>query len=172
MTKPGKLKTVMSRKNRADLNQKLESLENHQRVLARSVATVFQNQKELMAAHQQVDDQFSVLTRVALSKLNQIVVRMGLEYEDLYTTYKSINHAFEEWIQFKSRSDFRAYLDKWYMGVPLTEMPPVPDLGANDVEKSSSAAPSPAPEERPSDSGSSEEITVPQVQNPDDAADA
>jgi hypothetical protein len=86
-----------------------------------------------------LDEQFCVLARMSIRSLNEILIRIGSE--DVITE-KVIEVAFKEWASFKKRPDFRKYMLEWFIGKPLSELPPAP-VGA---KQSDPASPSPEAE--------------------------
>lgn len=91
--------------------------------LVKTIGTVWSNQVELAKSETRLDEQFCVLSRLAIRGINEILVRIGSE--DLITE-KVIETAFKEWHGFRSRSDFRSFMLEWFLGKPLSELPPEP----------------------------------------------
>ena len=91
------------------------------RALGDTLTTMWNNQVELSKSETRLDEQFCVLARLSIRMLNDILVRIGSE--DLITE-KVIETAFKEWATFKERSDFREFMVEWFLGKPLSELPP------------------------------------------------
>lgn len=93
--------------------------------VAQSLDTVWKNQVGLQEAHKRIDDQFAVLTRLTVSALNELHLRIsGPDAEPI--SYEIINGLFEEWGKFKTRPDFRSHMQVWMMGGDLDSLPPPP----------------------------------------------
>lgn len=103
--------------------------------LGETLQVIYENQLELSSQETKLDKQHAVLGRMAISNLNEILVRIGSE--DLIT-YKSVNELFEQFVEFKERSDFRQHMHAWYMGEDLDSLPPPPEpvgqLGDDEEE--------------------------------------
>jgi len=95
------------------------------RALAKTTGTVWQNQVTLSESIDRVEEEFCVLGRLIIPKMNEILVTLGSE--DLITE-EMINGVFLTWHEFKKRPDFKGHFVPWFLGVPLNEMPPPPEL--------------------------------------------
>jgi hypothetical protein len=107
-------------------------------VSGKAVATIWQNQVELTKALDRVEEEFCVLGRLMIPKMNEILIALGSE--DLITE-ESINGVFLLWNEFKKRSDFKSHFVPWFLGVPLGELPLPPP------EKKEGPADAPAPKD-------------------------
>ena len=91
--------------------------------LANTVVTVWKNQVELAESETRLDEQFCVLSRLAIRGINDILIRIGSE--DLITD-KVVEAAFKEWRAFRKRSDYRKFMLEWFLGKSLSELPTEP----------------------------------------------
>lgn len=106
-------------------NQKL-------RALAETLTTIYNNQVELSNSGTKVDTQHAVLGRLAISTLNELLLRIGSE--DLIT-YESVSEMFEQFAALRSRPDWREHSKDWYMGKDLSNLPPVPEAESPEATK-------------------------------------
>ena len=90
------------------------------RALAKTVGTVWGNQVSLDTSINRVEEEFCVLGRLIIPKMNEMLIAMGSE--DLITE-EAINGVFLIWHEFQKRPDFKKHFVQWFMGVPLDEMP-------------------------------------------------
>jgi len=81
----------------------------------------------------QDEAQGHVTGRMVFSKLNEIVDafnRLGIAIEDEVRleriTVDDIHQAFADYNEFANRPDSGMLMAQWYLGVPLSELPPVP----------------------------------------------
>ena len=158
-------------------NQKLEAL-------AKTIQVIYNNQLELVKSSDRLDEQFAVLTRLSIVRLNDLLIRVGVE--DL-VTYDQVNEMFMEWAAFKSRPDFRDHMQAWFMGQDLSELPPAPEpvkeedvvsasaLGEDadefggDYESQSDLGDAESSEGEPENEARHESAPVPEVQNQNNA---
>lgn len=77
----------------------------------------------LQEAHKRLDDQFAVLSRLSVSALNELNLRVsGADADPI--SYDIINLMFAEWEKFKTRSDYRDHMRVWVMGGDTESLPP------------------------------------------------
>ena len=133
------LKAAAKRKGLLGEFEKLLALQDAKvRALAKTTGTVWNNQVSLDEAINRVEEEFCVLGRLIIPKVNEILIASGSE--DLITE-EAINSVFAVWHEFKKRSDFKAHFVPWFMGVPLEDLPPPPITEL--VEEENIAAPAP-----------------------------
>jgi len=70
-----------------------------------------------------LDEQFAVLTRLTIVRVNEILIRIGGEEAD-FITYDEVNKMFMDWLKFRARNDCRKFMKEWYMGGDLSALPP------------------------------------------------
>lgn len=92
------------------------------RALAKTVGTVWQNQVAISESIDRLEEEFCVLGRLMIPKMNDILIALGSE--DLITE-ETINGVFLTWSEFKKRPDFKKHFVPWFLGVPLQDMPEV-----------------------------------------------
>jgi hypothetical protein len=95
------------------------------KALAKTVGTVWHNQVALSESIDRIEEEFCVLGRLMIPKMNEILIALGSE--DLITE-EMINGVFLTWNEFKKRPDFKAHFVPWFLGVPLNELPPPPEV--------------------------------------------
>jgi hypothetical protein len=83
----------------------------------------------LQGAGDRVEEQFCVLGRLIIPKMNEILLM--LNSEDLITE-ETINGTFLTWNEFKKRPDFKSHFVPWFLGRPLNELPPPPEPEAKE----------------------------------------
>lgn len=117
----------------------LESSSVDRERVASSFEEVYKNQVELAGSADRVDDQFAVLTRLVILKLNEVVQAVNLlrrAHLDSRTdiglppnpvTYGDVNSMFAQYELLKQRRDFRQLAEAWYMGQDLSNLPPPPE---------------------------------------------
>jgi hypothetical protein len=98
---------------------------------------LWKNQQELAKSELNIDEQFAVLSRIVISKVNELVEKHNaLAYQTLPTTndslagkvsYEEINDLFVIFSEFKKRPDFRDHFRAWYMGADVTKIPMPPE---------------------------------------------
>lgn len=93
------------------------------KALAETVGSVWKNQVELSKSEDRLDEQFCVLTRLSITRLNDLTIRA--EGDDLIT-YEAVNKMFMDWAAFRARSDFRDHMQTWMMGGDLSALPEPP----------------------------------------------
>lgn len=103
---------------RADQREKLKAL-------AKTVQVIWKNEQELDRAHDLVNEQFCVLTRLTITTLNDILLRISGEEAELIR-YEAVNAMFQEFQAFRKRPDFKQHMDTWMMGGDLSALPPPP----------------------------------------------
>jgi hypothetical protein len=113
------------------------------------VNQLHQNQRILEKSHNNTDDQFAVLTRLFISRFNDLAEKVsvlgavatgeaipdGFNFKVEPITYEGVNKLFSEYDGFKSRSDFRDHFRTWYMGEDLSKLPPPPPSPAPEPPK-------------------------------------
>lgn len=107
------------------------------KALAKTVGTVWRNQVALSESIDRVEEEFCVLGRLMIPKMNEILIALGSE--DLVTE-EMINGVFLTWNEFKQRPDFKQHFVQWFLGVPLNELPPPPEV-KQEEEKPDTPAP-------------------------------
>lgn len=95
------------------------------KALAKTVGTVWRNQVALSESIDRIEEEFCVLGRLTIPKMNEILIALGSE--DLITE-EMINGVFLTWNEFKQRPDFKQHFVPWFLGVPLNELPPPPEV--------------------------------------------
>jgi hypothetical protein len=121
------------KKNKAQLLSDLaRSFEQYQELqdqklkeLGKALATIWQNQVELTKSADRLDEQFCVLARMSIVKINETMIRLS---NDDVVDEKAIAKYFMDWATFKARPDFRKYMMEWFLGVPLDQLPPPPEV--------------------------------------------
>jgi hypothetical protein len=91
--------------------------------LGKTVGTLYNNEIELAKSVDRVEEEFCVLGRLLIPKVNDILIALGSE--DLITE-EMINSVFLTWHEFKQRPDFKDHFVPWFLGVALDDLPPVP----------------------------------------------
>lgn len=107
------------------------------------------NQQGLAESHTKLDDQFAVLTRLVISKLNEITSAYNVYMLDPneapqkipLVTYDGVNEMFHEFDSFKTRPDFRDHMRTWFTGGDLTALPPVPEVKNEEQAPTETSAP-------------------------------
>jgi hypothetical protein len=90
-----------------------------------AVKVIYENQKALAASHDRLDDQFTVLTRLTIAKVNEIVSALNEDADEPLVnpiTYEGVNQVFHELEGFKQVPEFRDHLPAFFMGEDLTEL--------------------------------------------------
>lgn len=133
-----------------------ETLDNKIKVLARSIAGLYQNQqvldnafRSLATSERGLDYQVAVLTRTTVMNLNKVRALVGLDY----ITKEELDAVFSEWSQFVQRKDRNEQMEHWVLGRPLEDLPPEPE-----VEEENSSAEAAPQEEEPAPGEDSEPI--------------
>ena len=165
------------------LEERLERIEGSFDVLARSQKVIFDNQKELSASEELLDEQFAVSTRMSIMGINFLSRRMeviatilgsalGGEWQEAIQTEGSwdesidaddIEKLFLDWATFRRRSDFRDHMTEWMLGVPLDKMPPEQTAKKEGDDDGESDSGDEGPGEGSSGSAHDQENEVPQV---------
>ena len=164
------------------LHRNLEALVQRSDLLARqfggmakSLETIWGNQKELSKSESLLDEQFAVLTRMTISTLNQIIEHPGKAQP---ITYEDVNRLFKDWADFRKRSDFREHMRAWFMGDDLASLPPPPveepGKPADQPKEGESNVPSVSAEEndrqeRPASGRDGQEAEVSEVRKDDNS---
>jgi hypothetical protein len=111
----------------AKLEEKFEAFQNLQREklkeLGKTIGTLWSNEVELDKSANRLDEQFAVLARMLFVRFNELMLQLDA---DNTIDEKSIEKAFREWAAFRARPDFRNLMMEWFLGVPLSELPPAP----------------------------------------------
>jgi len=119
----------------ADLNLKFNLLARQFKTFSDSIGPIWANQKELGKSANLLDEQFVVLTRLAIGTLNKLLLNFNkallcdenLKPEKIdLISYGEVNRMFDDWNSFKARPDFREHMRTWMMGDDLSTLPPVP----------------------------------------------
>lgn len=92
------------------------------KALAKTVGTVWNNQVSISESIDRLEEEFCVLGRLMIPKMNEILISLG---SDDLITEEIINNVYLTWNEFKKRSDFKSYFVPWFLGVPIDEMPEV-----------------------------------------------
>ena len=98
--------------------------------LSGDIKTLYNNQAELVSSDTKLDEQFAVLTRMVIMKLNTMSAKVNMAVnQELIDpiTYDEINLMFEEWSTFRARLDFKDHTRLWFTGGDLSELPPAPE---------------------------------------------
>lgn len=103
--------------------------------MARSHQTIWNNQKELAKSEERLDEQFAVLTRLTISKLNPLLKHIGEPL--IQESY--VEELFKDWAKFKARPDRKEHMMEWFMGAGLDTLPPLQESkpmeeGGSDAE--------------------------------------
>jgi len=117
------------------------ALERKIQVLANEIVRLGKNQEQLANSATLHDDQFCVLTRLVISRLNLLtelqnkVLRACVDdlseekkvpVETLrLVTYEEVSQMFVLLDEFKKRPDFKEHFRAWYLGGDLASLPPV-----------------------------------------------
>lgn len=108
----------------SDIEARLKALEAKVGVVADGVTTIWNNQVELSSSSSKVDEQFCVLVRLVVSKLNSVIAKnKDSDITVSPVTYEAINDLFQEFEEFKKREDFRDHFRVWYMGGDIQKLP-------------------------------------------------
>lgn len=137
---------VISEVNRI-LNEFRSAITNDQHQLMRIVGNCFQNQNNLAKSAQDNDDQFAVLLRLTILRMNQIIGLQNLAYHMAVAelpeekrpphpeahmipniTYEEVQQLFLDYAKFRERPDFRDHFRAWYTGADLSTLPPPPEV--------------------------------------------
>lgn len=108
--------------------------------MGRTVGTLYNNEVELGNSTDRLEEEFCVLARLLIPKVNDILIALGSE--DVITE-ETINNVFLTWNEFKQRPDFKAHFVPWFLGVALEDLPPPPPP---EVKEEKQPADTPAPE--------------------------
>jgi len=92
------------------------------KALAKTVGTVWNNQVSISNSIDRLEEEFCVLGRLVIPKMNEILIALGSE--DLITE-EVINGVFLTWNEFKKRPDFKKHFVPWFLGTPLRDLPEV-----------------------------------------------
>ncbi len=149
------------------LQKKQEKQAKDLTVISKDIGLVHGNQVELAKSEERLDDQFAVLTRLTVTKLNEMFTKFNALVQGLpagegellteqlqealgigLVGYNEINEMFIDWGKFRKRSDFRDHTKAWYTGVDLDSLPPPPEPEAKETEESD---PSPEAEAAPAE---------------------
>jgi hypothetical protein len=98
--------------------------------LSGDIKTLYNNQAELVSSDTKLDEQFAVLTRLVIMKLNSMSAKINMAVnQELIdeVTYDEINAMFMEWETFRARLDFKDHTRVWFTGGDLSELPPAPE---------------------------------------------
>jgi len=135
-------KAAKAPKSRKEFGQAFGSLEERLREVARMGMTLYQNQQKLgkaidalAGASDQLDTQFSVLSRLCILKLNSV---LG---DDKKITHEFVTSLFHEWVKLKERSDFRDHNRAWFLGEDLSNLPPEPKKEEQPTAPADQSAP-------------------------------
>jgi hypothetical protein len=133
---------LKSRAKRMGLQDEFgQSLDLQNRKLAAQAkvsGVLWDNQQKQQAAIDLVEEEFCVLGRTLIPKVNELLVAAGKPL----ITEQSINKVFEKWHEFKNRPDFKQHFVPWFLGVPLDQLPPPPKIEEPGVEGDSEDSPS------------------------------
>lgn len=140
------------------INEHNSDVDGKLKTLAQELLRVGQVQQHVAKANDQVASQFSVLTRLTISKLNEVIglqnriVELATEswepkpdialLEEV--TYEGVNFLFQMHDAFRSRPDFRDHLETWFLGGDLTKLPPLPEPDTKEEEKTEPTPETPA----------------------------
>ena len=120
------LKQVARRKGLQQEFENLLALQDAKiKTLAKTIQTIWNNQVELTKSIDRVEEEFCVLGRLVIPKMNEILIALGSEE---LITEEVINSVFLTWHEFKQRPDFKNHFVPWFLGVPLQELPPPPEI--------------------------------------------
>lgn len=185
--RPQKKRTTAQRL--AKLEERFEAFQNLQdeklKELGKTIGTLWNNEVELDKSANRLDEQFAVLARMLFIRFNELMLRVD---SDNTIDEKSIETAFREWAKFRARPDFRNLMMEWFLGVPLSELPPPPkqkeppaetpdqvaegpqEFGGDYAEGEASSVGNTATEQsQPANEADGEENAVPEVQDTDEA---
>lgn len=116
-----------------EFEQSLELQNTKIKALAKTLSTVWNNQVSLEKSINLLEEEFCVLGRITIPKINEIL--LAIDSEDLITE-ETINTVFLSWNKFRQRSDFKQHFVPWFLGKPLEELPPPPKEEAKEEEPS------------------------------------
>jgi hypothetical protein len=89
---------------------------------------IFANEQELAKSTENLDEQFAVLTRLMVTKMNEVIAVVntisGVNIQPI--SYESINEMFRLFASIKARSDFKEHARAWYTGSDVSNLPPPP----------------------------------------------
>lgn len=144
-------KDLQRGKGRADLLKTVsESVEKQLKEFASVVdnrlnnviQTMLGNQKGLATSHEQLDQQFAVLTRLLIVRHNDLVARYNmiikasidvLELNDAEIPmvapidWEEVLGMFGQFIELRQRPDYADHMETWYMGGDVSNLPPIPE---------------------------------------------
>jgi hypothetical protein len=127
---------------REDIQKFVSETDSKLQAVATALVT---NQKVLADSHHKLDDQFAVLTRLVVSRLNSMIEKHNLmvrsipqqlgdlspAVEEVFgvspVTYEEVNALFHLFDEFKKRPDFKNHFRSWYLGDDLSKLPPPPE---------------------------------------------
>lgn len=150
----------------------MKTLEDRLGVVADGVTTIWNNQVELSQSASKVDEQFCVLVRLVVSNLNTMISAHNdrpLSDRVEPVTYEAINTLFQEFEDFRKRSDFREHFRSWYMGDDIRDLPELKEDARDTVTDASqekdNANQGSEPEQlsSPEDAEEPQEASVPEV---------
>ena len=142
-TKRAGLKAAAKRKGvLLDFEKSLALQDAKIRALGRTVGTLYNNEVELGNSTDRLEEEFCVLARLLIPKVNDILIALGSEDP---ITEEEINSVFLTWNEFKQRPDFKAHFVPWFLGVALEDLPPPPPPPPPPEVKEEKPADTPAP---------------------------
>jgi hypothetical protein len=130
--------------------------------VAKSVQTIWANQKELVKSEELLDEQFAVSTRMSIMAVNQILEAMD---SDKRIEASDVEKLFKDWATFRARPDYRKYMMEWFLGVALDTLPPPPEIQTLKEESSNAESNQRKQDESSPDSGQA--VDVPKVPQKD-----
>lgn len=156
-------------------NLKFKALGDLFQKMAHDQAVIFGNQKDLAVSEERLDEQFCVLTRLTISRLNEIALIAHGEDADLIT-YDQVNLMFMEWAKFRQRPDFKDHMQTWMMGGDLNTLPPPPEPPKEEETPDAPGPKAEDAEEFGGDHGEGQESDVgdeiPAEEQPEDGTDS
>jgi hypothetical protein len=111
--------------------------------LASTIQTIYNNQVKLETSLQLLgkserllDHQVAVLTRITISNLNSIRVKMG----DDFLSEEEIAKVFDDWAAFYARGDSKKHMTHWVLGKPIEDLPPPPEPPKEEAKEEAEEA--------------------------------
>lgn len=115
-------------------------------------------QSQLVRANDASSSQFSVLTRLVITKLNEVIglqnriAELAVEGVEpkpemafvSEVTYDGVNALFQLHEEFRARSDFKEHMKTWFLGGDVSALPPPPEPAKEEVPEATPETPADA----------------------------
>jgi hypothetical protein len=143
------IKENLTQKILEQVNQVIESFKSEVASdfenIVKMVSTCYTNQHVLAKSAMGMDDQFAVLLRLTITRLNQLIELQNHVYMNAIkyipeeerpidpenhliptVDYLEVSNLFKEFDEFKRRPDFKELFQSWYTLADLKTLPPLP----------------------------------------------